>query len=136
MVLLTAGMGCGGATPVTETAWHQKAPDQKLEHMKAVIFPAAKADFQQYDATKYADFKCTTCHGAAAKERGFKMPNPDLPPLPTTPEGWGKLKADKPKALEFMHAWSVKMAGFQGEAPFDPATGKGFGCMECHTMAK
>jgi hypothetical protein len=28
-----------------------------------------------------------------------------------------------------------KMQEMLKEEPFDPATGKGFGCMECHTTA-
>ena len=46
--------------------------------------------------------KCETCHGEKAMDRKFKMPNPDLPKLPTTPEGFKALSEKKPEATKFM----------------------------------
>ncbi len=98
--------------------------------------PKMGALFHDYDATKYADPKCGLCHGAGAKDGSFKMPNPDLPKLPATPDGFKKLAAKHGKIMTFMSE-KVKptMAGLVGEPPMDPKTGQGFGCFECHTKA-
>ena len=57
--------------------------------------------------------------------------------MPDTPEGFKKLMADKPTMMEFMRKQvKPKMAQLLGEPEYNPETKSGFGCMECHTMAK
>ncbi len=43
------------------------------------------------------------------------------------------MKEKHPKVLEFMIDVEKTTAGLLGEQPYDPSTGKGFGCLECHT---
>jgi hypothetical protein len=102
--------------------------------MKTAVMPKMGSLFHDFDPQKYADAKCGLCHGAGAKDGSFKMPNPDLPKLPATPDGFKKLAQSKPKVMEFMSK-SVKptMASLLGEPELDMKTGKGFGCFECHT---
>lgn len=113
--------------------WDSWSHDQKLEYMKTTVMPKAAALFHDFDAKKYADAKCNLCHGAGAKDGTFKMPNPALPKLELTEAGFKKLKAAKPKVVDFMIDLEKQTAGMLGEQPFDPSTGKGFGCLECHT---
>jgi hypothetical protein len=102
--------------------------------MKAGVLPKMKQVFQDYDGTKYADFKCDTCHGAGAKDGSFTMPNPGLPKLPGTMPDFKKYAAKHAKMVDFMsNKVEPAMAGLVGEAPMDMKTGQGFGCMECHT---
>jgi len=98
--------------------------------------PKMKQVFQDFDGTKYADFKCTVCHGAGAKDGSFKMPNPDLPKIPGTLAAFKPYAAKHQKMVEFMGKQvSPTVASLLGEQPFDPKTKSGFGCMECHTAA-
>jgi hypothetical protein len=111
--------------------------DQRKEFMKTVVMPKMKELFIAYDAKRYANMNCATCHGDSAKAGTFSMPNPKLPVLPGNMEGFQKLMKAKPKATEFMGKTVVPtMASLLGEAPFDMKTGKGFGCHECHTTKK
>jgi len=41
----------------------------------------------------------------------------------------------KPQVAQFMaQKVAPEMAAVLGKPPFDPTTGKGFGCMGCHTI--
>ena len=146
-----ATSGSGGSSPSGTTgtttagpvvgpptvAWESMTKDQKKEFMKAVVAPKAKEMFLAFDSSRYANFSCATCHGDGANDGSFKMPNPKLPVLPNSPDGFRKLMSDKPTTMEFMSK-QVKptMAHLLGEAEFNPETKTGFGCMECHTMVK
>jgi hypothetical protein len=118
--------------------WDKWTKDQKLAYMKTAVMPKMGGAFHDFDSTKYAEPKCTLCHSAAgAKTGNFKMPNPDLPKLPSTPAEFKKLHDAKPQVMDFMGQQVVpQMAALVGEAPFDIKTGKGFGCFECHTKKK
>jgi hypothetical protein len=108
-----------------------------MAYMKSDVLPKMGPLFHDYDAKRYATPKCTLCHGAGAKDGSFTMPNPGLPKLPPTPEGFKKLHDQHPAAVEFMSKQVVPtMAALVGEQPYDPATQKGFGCFECHTKKK
>jgi hypothetical protein len=105
--------------------------------MKAAVMPKMGGLFHDLDSTKYAEPKCGLCHGAGAKSGTFKMPNPDLPKLPTSPADFQKLHDKKPQIVDFMVQQVVpQMAALVGEQPLDPKTGKGFGCFGCHTKKK
>jgi hypothetical protein len=113
--------------------WDKWSHDWKLAYMKSDVMPKMGEAFKAFDAKRYADFKCKTCHGAGAEDGSFKMPNPALPKLDVK----GGLKTEKakhPKSVEFMmKKVEIQMAALLGEQPFDMKTMKGFGCAECHT---
>jgi hypothetical protein len=121
-------------TPPGPGEWDTWSHDKKLMWMKTGVMPKMGQLFHDYDSKTYADPKCGLCHGAGAKDGSFKMPNPDLPKLPSTPAEFQKLAQSKPKVVDFMNNMvKSTMASLVGEAPMDPKTGKGFGCFECHT---
>ncbi|HEY3873845.1 MAG TPA: hypothetical protein VGM92_00075 [Candidatus Kapabacteria bacterium] len=121
----------------TTINWEAMSKPERKEYMKTVVMPKMKTIFQTFDAKHFAEFRCTTCHGAGARTGEFKMPNPDLPKLPSTMDGFKKLSQDKPKWMEFMgKTVKPEMADLLGLKPFDPKTGKGFGCGNCHTTEK
>jgi hypothetical protein len=129
----TGAQTAGTAAP-PGTAWKDMNHEQRLAYMKSTVFPKMKDLFSAYDNSRYGDMTCKTCHGQGAVDATFMMPNPALPKLPATMEGFQKLAAEKPKAAEFMGKQVVPtMANFLGEQPFDMQTKQGFGCMRCHT---
>jgi len=115
-------------------AWDSMTHEQKAEHMKHVVLPAMAKEFAAWDPGEFGKIKCATCHGAGARDKTFKMPNPRLPKLPTTEEGFKALAAKEPEAVKFMSEKVVPMmAQMLGKKPYDHATQQGFGCFACHT---
>lgn len=113
--------------------WDDMSTDEKKAYMKHTVVPHMKPLFIAQDAKRYSDFSCQTCHGKAAKQGKFKMPNPKLPKL----DFKNKLATEKkkhPEMLEFMaKKVEPEMAKLLGMKPFDPKTKTGFGCGGCHT---
>ena len=110
--------------------------DQRIAYMKKVVFPKMQAAFSGFDS-HYNEMTCKTCHGDRAANGDFKMPNAKLPKLPgpDNMEGFKKLMAEKPKAVEFMgKIVKPQMAELLGLSEFNPATKTGeFSCYSCHT---
>ncbi len=107
--------------------------DLKGRFMKEVVVPKMQPLFQAHDPKEFAEFGCKTCHGEDAKARHFEMPAPDIHVLSMSTM-MKKDKEEHPNTFKFMQEVVVpEMAKLLGEAPYDPATNKGFGCMECHT---
>lgn len=121
--------------PIKDIAWKDMSKQERGSYMKDVVMPAMKPLFVAFDA-KYADMNCTTCHGkAAVEDHSFKMPNPEILPLPTTHEGFEKLGAEKGAMMKFMgEQVKPKMAELLGLPQWEPTRQDGFGCYACHTM--
>ena len=85
---------CGGAshpttpTPAAKVAWKDMNADQRTAFMKDVVMPRSKELFMAFDAERYKDMDCKTCHGPGADDKSFEMPNPDIAPLPNSEEAY------------------------------------------------
>ena len=122
------------AAPASNASWKDMNKDQRKQYMKTVVYPKMKEDFIGFDAKRYSEMTCVTCHGDGAKDGSFKMPNPKLPKLPGDEAGFKVLMEKKPEATKFMGSKVVPdMASMLGEPPFNPKTHEGFGCFRCHT---
>jgi len=116
--------------------WDAMSRDERLAVMKTQVMPKMSESFKAVDADHFKDFSCVTCHGKRIKEGNFDMPNPDLPKL-NAKDSFKKHMDTKPAITKFMMTKVVPdMAAILGEAPFDPATHKGFGCANCHLFEK
>ena len=99
--------------------------------MGAKVMPLMEKLVKKADPSM-GTYLCATCHGASGAANGFKMPNDlvpldpkKLPPLGTSP------------LIDAMYKEVTPQIGaLLGIAPFDPATGKGFGCFSCHAVKK
>lgn len=108
--------------------------DDKIKFMKEKVVPTMKPVFQKFDAKRYKDFGCKTCHGKNAKIRKYKMPTPELPKL-----DFAKLKAgkQKPKVAEWMNkVVKPDMAKLLNMPEMTESNPKGFGCLDCHEQKK
>jgi hypothetical protein len=138
----TASAPAPAAAPVAanapkELAWAEMNKDQRMEYMKSVVAPRMKQVFVTFSPDRFGKMNCVTCHGDSATAGTFKMPNPKLPKLPNSPDGFKKLAAERPAVMEFMkNEVKPKMAALLGKPEYNPGTRSGFGCMECHTMAQ
>jgi cytochrome c553 len=127
-----------------EVAWKDMTADQRTKFMKAVVTPKMRKVFQEFDAEKFKKVDCSTCHGKNAKEKKFKMPNPDadIAPLPPTPEAYKAALEKKPtwpKWSKFMgETVEPQVAAMLGKPVFDPKKPDptAFGCIACHTLDK
>jgi hypothetical protein len=138
LLLATAACGSKAATsgtsptPVAAMPFDQMTHEQQGKFMKDVVVPEMAKLFQAYDAKKYAEFGCKTCHGPSVDAGKFDMPNPTLAKL-----NFADPSKMDPKAAEFMKS-QVKpaMARLLQQPEYTPENPKGFGCLECHTMVE
>ena len=121
-----------------EPAWKEMDHEQRVQYMRTVVLPQMRQTFAEFDSEKFGRINCKTCHGDGATNESFEMPNPKLPKLPATTEGFQELMKKDSAIMNFMmHKVKPQMAELLGMAPSDPkANPKGFGCFNCHTMKK
>jgi cytochrome c553 len=125
-----------------EVAWKDMTPKQQRAYMKVAVMPKMKEVFQAFDAKKFKTFTCETCHGKGADDRKYKMPSPDIHPLPNTPEAFMamvKTEATWPKWTKFMGDEVVPAMGALLAVPvFDPKkpVEGAFSCGGCHKIEK
>lgn len=111
-------------------AWDDMTPEQRGRFMAEVVVPQMRPVFQQHDAERYASFGCVTCHGENAHDVGFRMPN-GLHPL-THADITATFQSQDPSATWMTQQVWPQMAALLNEPQFDPQTGTGFSCMNCH----
>ena len=120
------------ATPAHDMWKDGMSKDEQVAFMKKNVVPEMEPVFKAFDDKRYAKFSCKTCHGPK-----FQVPKDFLPKLTFSKEG--KMLAPTgekaAKVGEFMGKEVVPhMATALGLAPYDMATGKGFGCHGCHEV--
>jgi hypothetical protein len=148
LAVLLSACGSGTSSSGTTTAspdtiegpprpWGEMTHEERGAYMARAVVPRMGALFAEYDAERYADLDCSTCHGPDASARGFEMPNPSLLPLsPSGTEGQRHTVDQYPEGVRFMFNRVVPtMRALLGEPEFDPATGEGFTCFDCHPHA-
>ena len=79
----------GAAAPTVD--WAGMTRPERRDYMRMVVMPKAKELFVAFDPARYGKMSCGTCHGDGAEDGTFKMPNPKLPRLPPSPEGFKQL---------------------------------------------
>lgn len=127
------GETTGGGETATRPAWDDMTPEQRGQFMAEVVMPEMRTMFQEYDAERYAEFSCATCHGANAHDVGFHMPN-GVAPL--DPANIPAIFASTEPGAVFMtqRVWP-RMGELLGEELYNPETHEGFACLNCHADA-
>lgn len=129
-----SGVERDNAHAARERPWHALSHDERKAYMQRAVAPSMESVFVAHDAERFAAFGCRTCHGASARERGYRMPNPELPALYPTGSAEQKATVEKHRATaRFMHQQVIpNMRALLGARSYDPATGQGFSCFHCH----
>ncbi|HZO15213.1 MAG TPA: hypothetical protein VFB62_18190 [Polyangiaceae bacterium] len=123
-------------TEAAAADWSKMTNEQKTEFMQTKVMPHMGELFTAFDAKKFDDPKCQTCHGKGAMEGEFKMPNAELPKLSTTGKFEEEMKK-KPDMTKFMmEKVTPEMAKLLNMEPYNPETKEGFGCFNCHQPKK
>ena len=146
--LIMLATACGGSTTEEEdtgdtttggeteaaVAWADMTPEQRGAYMRDTVVPAMAPLFQAVDAEEYAEFGCRDCHGENARDVQFQMPNGVHPLNPADIPA--VFQSDEPMAQLMTQSVWPRMAELLGQEPFDPETGTGFSCMNCHATAE
>jgi hypothetical protein len=127
--------GSGSAEELTgHFDFDKLSHEDRMKFMRTKVVPAMKETFQAFDAKKYANFGCKTCHGKDPQKSKYKMPNPELPPLDFKLLEQGK---QKPNIAEWMsRTVKPQMAQILERPQMSKDHPDGFGCLECHTEKK
>src|SRR6478672_9027304 len=81
-----AAPAAAAGAPAKELSWAEMGKQDRIEYMKSVVLPRMRQAFSQFNPDRYEKMTCLTCHGDAATDGSFKMPNPKLPVLPNSSE--------------------------------------------------
>ena len=115
--------------PEPPEKWKKMSHEQRFVYMTDVVEPHMRDVFQAFDAERYADFSCATCH----REKGpYEMPNPEIFVIPRS-KFREKVYEPHPEEVRFM--WEKvepNMAALLGKR----AGFFSFNCRECHTTTK
>ena len=106
--------------------------------MTFVVLPNMGRLWQEFTKSDAPTLTCRTCHGEDAEDVKYRMPNPALPPLdPKRLPTASSRDANEARWAAFMRNEVVpRMTGMLDAQPYDPETGKGFFCFNCHTEKK
>lgn len=120
-----------------QVPWKDMTGPQRGRYMKEVVMPKMRDVFVAYDAAHFKKPTCQTCHGPDARANDFKMPNPELPELPSSEAGFQAMREKHPEMSKFMlETVTPEMTTLLGMQPYDPAAPSpdAFGCGNCHVM--
>lgn len=143
-LFLLLALGCGGTNPPAsesantitgpERPWTDMTFDERRRYMAERVLPTMAELFTAYDAERYADFSCATCHGDDARTVGYRMPN-QLPGL--WPSGTPEQRAmvqQHPDMARFMFSRVLPtMTELLGQPAWNNEDKTGFSCFSCHT---
>lgn len=120
-----------GAAPKSETPWRDKTREEKLEWMALAVLPRMKTLFVEYDAEKYADFDCKTCHGADMELVDYEMPNALFSLSKQDPIEAAR-EYDAEMTAFMVRTVTPEMARLLDRNVTRAPGGPGFGCLGCH----
>ncbi len=122
-----------GVPPRANIDWEKMSRAERKEYMKNVILPKAQEMFTAFDPKQFKHVTCGTCHGEDYARGTYKMPNADLPMLPSSARGFKELRERSPEIVAFMST-RVKptIAALLGLPEYSTTNPQGFACFNCH----
>jgi len=125
--------GTAAVPPRANIDWAKMSRAERKDYMKTVVLPKAQEMFTSFDPKQFKHVTCGTCHGDDYAHGTYKMPNADLPMLPSSARGFKELRDRSPEIVAFMST-RVKptIAALLGLPEYSPANPQGFACFNCH----
>ncbi len=107
-----------------------------MDYMREVVLPTMREIFQSYDAERYADFSCVTCHGQNAEEVDYAMPNV-LGPLPLDGTIETAMARNPEMTMLMLEQVFPQMVELLDEEKYNSETAPdGYRCVGCHLVAQ
>lgn len=116
-----------------EYTWDKLSFTEKHAVMTFTVMPNVGRLVQKYEKTEWPAATCERCHGSDGEAKGYKLPN-SLAPLDPAhlPDPHSK-DPDEAQIATFMFDEVVpQMTALLDAKPYDPKTGEGFYCFNCH----
>ncbi len=146
-VLALAAIGCvhestrkqGDFTaPATRHTWAETGWEDRHTTMTFTVLPNMGRLWQKFTASDAPTLTCRTCHGQDAEDVKYRMPNPSLPALDRNrlPDASSRDPREAKWAAFMRNDVVPMMTNLIDADPYDPKTGKGFFCFNCHTEKK
>ena len=141
VVLLSMLVSCGGARPEPVVAtsqphqptWEKLSWDERHLAMTFRVLPNIAKTWQVYEKTDYPEMTCARCHGSDGEKKAYKLPNSLAPLDPQHMPDPASKDPDEAEIAKFMYGHVVpEMTALLDAEPYDPKTGKGFYCFDCH----
>lgn len=124
--------GASAAADSGEVTWQSKTREQRMDWMGLEVFPKMRAAFVEFDAERFSDFKCQTCHSDEMEIVDYEMPTSALFALSATDPVAEARDYDAPMTEFMIEVVVPEMAKLLDTQPYDPETNSGFGCFGCH----
>jgi hypothetical protein len=113
--------------------WSAATWEDRHDTMTFLVLPNMARLFQRFDGSRYPEMTCRTCHGADAEMVQYKMPHglraldPAHLPNANAPD------PNEARVAKFMiEQVTPQMADLLGLPTYDPKTGRGLSCFDCH----
>lgn len=105
LLTILAVLAACGPQITTEKPWSEMNYNERLEFMGTKVFSPMKELFQTYDAKRFKNFSCKTCHGTDPDSIKYKMPNGIYPlnPKDTAKEDQAMVQFMKEKVMPELH---------------------------------
>lgn len=114
--------------PWSETSW-----EDRHDTMTFAVLPNMARLFQRFRGTRDPDLTCRSCHGADAEAVRYEMPHGLGPLDPAHLPDRNSVDPKEARMARFMaDEVTPAMADLIGMPLYDPRTGRGFGCFDCH----
>ena len=102
--------------------------------MTFLVHPVLARKFTDARGDGAPPLGCVDCHGDDGERDRYAMPSPVLQPLkPSRVRALYAAGDDVSALIAFMRdEVTPETARLMGRTPYDPATGRGFSCFDCH----
>jgi mono/diheme cytochrome c family protein len=116
------------------STWAEMNLQEREAFMRDVVVPNLAPVFRDYDAERFQEFGCATCHGPDAEARAYAMPA-DLFALPLDTTLETARAHDSPMTDFMLDEVFPRFVDLIDAEKYGPQTPDGYRCTGCHAVA-